>query len=162
MAVVNERLTTFGDRIYKLRTERNKTLKEVGKDLGMSKQNISLIEQITYLPTLKTALLFADYYNVSLDFLFGRTDNRFVNNEMYYDKKLNEIEHEKSIIKNNEKANNLGEKIRIARLTKGITLAELAKLTGTSRKTISDFEKGKSKPQARTVNRLVKYLKLDV
>jgi transcriptional regulator with XRE-family HTH domain len=48
----------------------------------------------------------------------------------------------------------LGEKIKEARLEKGLTQAELEKLSGVGQSTISDVEKGIGSPAFSTISRL--------
>jgi len=44
-------------------------------ELGMSQNTISRYETGAREADYETLLAFADYFNVSLDYLFGRTDN---------------------------------------------------------------------------------------
>ena len=48
----------------------------VGADCGFDKSLISRWISKNYLPSLEIAELLADYFKVSLDYLFGRTDYR--------------------------------------------------------------------------------------
>ena len=48
-------------------------------ELGMSQNTISRYETGAREADYKTLLIFADYFNVSVDYLLGRTDNPEVN-----------------------------------------------------------------------------------
>ena len=47
----------------------------MGKIAGVSKQAISQFENATNYPHVNTLLALADYFDVSLDYLVGRSDN---------------------------------------------------------------------------------------
>ena len=59
-----------------LRKEQNITLDKVATDLKTSSQVISRYERGERMPDQETLFILADYYNVSLDYLLGRTDIR--------------------------------------------------------------------------------------
>jgi len=73
----------FSSRIIELRKEAKLTQPELGRIIGASRDDISNLERgFSYNPDY--TLLLADFFNVSLDYLFGRTDNRkgiFVNSD---------------------------------------------------------------------------------
>ncbi len=51
-------------------------------ELNLSQNSISRYESGMREADYKTLLAIADYFNVSLDYLFGRTDNPKINTEM--------------------------------------------------------------------------------
>lgn len=65
---------TFGTRIRELRKMKRMTQEELGKIAGVSKVSISGYENETRQPDQETLLKFADFFNVSVDFLLGRTE----------------------------------------------------------------------------------------
>lgn len=65
----------FKNRLRALRKEKGKTLQEVADSLGMSKSNLSELETGEHGCTNSTLTLLAQYYNVSTDYLLGKTDN---------------------------------------------------------------------------------------
>lgn len=65
----------FGKRMKELREERGLTQTEVAKSLGTSKQNISKWERNRIEPDQKTMLFIAQFFNVSMDYLFGLKDD---------------------------------------------------------------------------------------
>lgn len=64
----------FGQRLAKLRKERNLSQYELAEKMGFSRGQIANYEQGTRQPDFETLLKFADYFGVSTDYLLGRTD----------------------------------------------------------------------------------------
>ena len=64
----------FGQRIKYLRTEKNLTQKQICKIFQVSQRTISFWETGNREPDLDTIISFADFFNVSIDFLFGKQD----------------------------------------------------------------------------------------
>lgn len=58
--------------IKKVRLEHNMTQKELAKILGISESHIGMIEQGRRTLPDKSKIKFCDYFNISLDYLFGR------------------------------------------------------------------------------------------
>lgn len=71
-------MITFGERLKELRNSRNLTQKEVAQIFGMTERNYQKLETVTK-PKYESIVKFADYYNVSTDYLLGRTDNKEIN-----------------------------------------------------------------------------------
>ncbi len=67
----------FGDRLRELREERDITQKELGKLVNVSARVIGYYEANDRFPKDENVLkTIADYFNVSVDYLVGRTDIR--------------------------------------------------------------------------------------
>lgn len=64
----------FGKRLKLLRTNLNLTQNQLGKDLNLSQRAISSYENGLRFPDEQILNLIADYFNVSVDYLLGRTD----------------------------------------------------------------------------------------
>lgn len=64
----------FGERIKKLREDINISQKDLGECIGVSDVMISMYEQNKNYPSINTILKLSDYFNVSIDYLFGRED----------------------------------------------------------------------------------------
>ncbi len=62
-------------RLKKLRQDRGITQVKLSMDLNMSQKTISRYETEAHQADYKTLVLLADYFNVSIDYLLGRTDN---------------------------------------------------------------------------------------
>ncbi|MGI5840539.1 MAG: helix-turn-helix domain-containing protein [bacterium] len=69
-------MAAFGERVKQLRTEAGMTQEEFGKIIGVTKYAVSLYESEKSSPNDGIKLKLADYFNVSLDWLMGRTDHR--------------------------------------------------------------------------------------
>ncbi|MCT4663361.1 MAG: helix-turn-helix domain-containing protein [Tissierellales bacterium] len=63
-------------RIRPLRQEFGMTQEELGKKIGQTKSNISKYETGSLEPSIQTLNLLADIFNVSVDYLLGRSDER--------------------------------------------------------------------------------------
>ena len=61
-------------RLKKLRKERNISQLKLAIDLNMNQNNISRYENNEREADYETLIKFADYFDVSLDYLLGRTD----------------------------------------------------------------------------------------
>jgi len=65
---------TFSDRLKELRKEKNLTQEELAKILGISRSTIAGYETERKEPDYETLKKIADFFNVSTDYLLGRTD----------------------------------------------------------------------------------------
>jgi transcriptional regulator with XRE-family HTH domain len=65
----------IGSRIAYLRDRRGWTQEELSQALGISRASLSHYEKNRREPDSETLTKFADVFNVSLDYLVGRTDN---------------------------------------------------------------------------------------
>lgn len=66
----------FPERIKLLRKEKGISQKELGDALNLSKATITMWESGKREPTMISIMQAADYFNVSSDYLLGRTDLR--------------------------------------------------------------------------------------
>ncbi|EJP83802.1 MULTISPECIES: helix-turn-helix domain-containing protein [Bacillus] len=65
----------IGEIIKKLRKERNITQEQLGNAIGVSKMAISYFEKGKKAPGRETLEKIADYFNITTDFLLGRSDD---------------------------------------------------------------------------------------
>lgn len=65
----------FAERLISLRTSHNISTVGLAKAVGISKQAISQFEKCANYPHCRTLVSLADYFDVSVDYLVGRTDN---------------------------------------------------------------------------------------
>lgn len=65
----------IGKRIIKLRKEKGETQTETARKIGISRSSLSLYEIGKREPDIEMLNTLADYFNVSLDYLLGRTTN---------------------------------------------------------------------------------------
>ena len=66
-------------RIKELRSKRKISQLKLALDLNMNQNSVSRYETGEREADYKTLLKLADYFGVSLDYLFGRTDNPEIN-----------------------------------------------------------------------------------
>lgn len=69
----------FSERLKLLRNQNNVIQTELANIIGISDRMIQMYEAGTKYPVLPKAVAIADYFNVSLDYLVGRTDNPEIN-----------------------------------------------------------------------------------
>jgi transcriptional regulator with XRE-family HTH domain len=65
----------FSQRLNKLRQKKNISHEKLANELGLTRTTISHWENGIRLPSLETAAALADYFDVSLDYLVGRSDD---------------------------------------------------------------------------------------
>jgi transcriptional regulator with XRE-family HTH domain len=65
----------IGERLKQLRDGAKLSQIKIGKLSGVNQSNLARYENGKAIPPLKLLLWYADYFDVSLDFIFGRTDN---------------------------------------------------------------------------------------
>ena len=62
-------------RLKELRKQRNLTQKQVYTGIGLTEKNYQLFEYGTYKPSHDSIIKLADFFDVSIDYLLGVTDN---------------------------------------------------------------------------------------
>ena len=66
---------SFSDRIIQLKNERKLLQKDIASSIGLSLRAYQYYEKGQKEPTLSVLLRLADYFDVSLDYLVGRSDD---------------------------------------------------------------------------------------
>ena len=66
---------TFCERLKELRTNRKTTQKTMSSVLGVTERGYQHYELGTREPSMERLSALADYFDVSIDYLVGRTDN---------------------------------------------------------------------------------------
>lgn len=66
----------FGDRIKELREENKLTQQQLADSINISKSSISMYENNNRVPELETFEALADFFNVDMDYLKGKSDIR--------------------------------------------------------------------------------------
>lgn len=66
----------FNERLKLLRREAGLSQQEFASQIGISKSSVNMYERGEREPNLETQEAIADYFNVDLDFLFGRSEHR--------------------------------------------------------------------------------------
>lgn len=79
-------MTAFKERFKSLRLGRHLTQRELADALKISKSTVSMYEAGAREPDHETTELIADYFNVDVDYLLGRSDvtMRYVDPNSYY------------------------------------------------------------------------------
>ena len=72
-------MATFSERIKELRESRNLTQEALGTVIGVKRYSIYSYEKGRAYPEMKGLIGLADLFDVSMDYLAGRTDNPAVN-----------------------------------------------------------------------------------
>ena len=74
--IVKKEGITMNFRLKQLRKERKISQLQLAFDLNMNQNTISRYENLERQADYDTLIRFADYFDVSIDYLLGRTDNR--------------------------------------------------------------------------------------
>ena len=69
----------FSERVKTLRIEHNYSQVQLAELIGVTRNMMQIYEKGTKEPTLSKLIAFANLFNVSIDYLVGRTDNPEVN-----------------------------------------------------------------------------------
>lgn len=72
-------MPTLSERLKQLKTERNLLQKNISKDTKLSLRSYQYYEKGERKPDSDTLIILADYFDVSIDYLVGRTENPKVN-----------------------------------------------------------------------------------
>ena len=68
-------MADFGKRLRELRKQKHLSQEELAKQLNISRSSIGMFEQGRRKPDFEMQEVFADYFNVNMDYLFGREDD---------------------------------------------------------------------------------------
>ena len=115
------------ERLYFLREENDLTQEDKGKILGVSRVAISQWETNKEIVPLEKLNIYANYFNVSMDYIVGLTNDKTYN-----------------IINKELKPNIIGERLLTIRKKLKLTQVKLATELNTSHSTISAYESGKT------------------
>jgi transcriptional regulator with XRE-family HTH domain len=72
--MIDEEMKVVADRLKLLRSKEQLSQANVAKLIGTNQPNINRYENGHTVPPLDILLWYADYFDVSLDYIFGRTD----------------------------------------------------------------------------------------
>ena len=87
----------IGDRMKQLREEKDLMQQEVCSALGLEQSTLANYENNRRVPKTDILISIANYYGVSLDYLVGRTNNRFDNSKRH-PKDLNKFLEQAEIV----------------------------------------------------------------
>lgn len=66
---------SFSERLKELRTSKGLTMEQLAKEIDSTRGTISNFENENKKPSLDMLIKLADYFDVSIDYLVGRTDD---------------------------------------------------------------------------------------
>lgn len=69
-------MSAFSDRLKEIRKAKGVTQKQAAIDIGISERAYQYYEEARKEPTLSNINKLADYFEVSTDYLLGRTDKK--------------------------------------------------------------------------------------
>ena len=127
----------LGDVIKVLRTENKITQSNLARSLGVRPSTISMWEQNRRTPDINLLKNISDFFNVSTDYLLEKTNIR-----NYETKETTVVLHTKG----NRKMITLGDRIKDLRKSNNLTQAELGKILGVGKTTVSMYETNNSTP----------------
>lgn len=84
----------LGNRLKDLREEMNLTREELAYKLNISYSAVSKYETNVRFPDKETLYKLADYFNVSVDYLLGRSDIRKIETKAYHSNDLSGLPDE--------------------------------------------------------------------
>ena len=71
-----EESQTFRQRIKELKKEKGVSYCEIANTLGFARSLFNSWNTYNYIPSLELIYMLAQYFNVTIDYLLGRTDDR--------------------------------------------------------------------------------------
>lgn len=126
----------FKNIFIKLRTERQLTQELIAKSLGVSKSTIGMWETGKRLPSTELYEQIADFFNVDMDYLFGRSD---VRQKIHFDKDGNAmyslLKDEEELLSSYRKLNKSGKEKALEFIS---DMTDLEKYTSLEESSISD------------------------
>ena len=97
-------MANFNERLKFLRENSNMSQAELSKHIGVSKSSINMYERGEREPSIETLEAIADFFNVDMDYLLGKSEHRNKNEwlatfEFIQSNSNNYSPHEKEVIK---------------------------------------------------------------
>lgn len=133
-------MKNFGEKLKELREERNLSQKELGDKMGgITQQTIAQYEKKETVPKFETVSKIADALEINPNTFYSDFSQSVAND-----------------------SGGIGEKIKVARLQKGVSQAALAKCLGVSTSMICQYEIGKRKPKVETLSKIAGVLGVDL
>jgi len=115
------------DRLKDIREDKDLTQKDIAKILNITQPTYSAFENGTKIIPLKHLNTLCNFYDISMDYIIGLSDNRTINN------KIKELDK-----------NVIGKNIKQVRINNNLTLRNLANELSTTHSTINAYELGKT------------------
>jgi len=131
-----DNVALFNERVKYLRIKNNITQKAIAEFLGTTERGYRNYEINKSTPNYETLLKLADYFNVSIDYLVGRSDN--IGNE-------------------NTARAKFAERLESLRIKKAITQREIAEYLDIHERTYQMYEHDKREPSHETTIKIANY-----
>jgi len=125
---------SIGERLRYLRESIGLSQGDLAKTLNIARTTYSGYENDIREPDFHFIIKIADFYNVTLDFLFGR-----------------QLKEEQIVAPKKEE---ISLRLKKSRELKGLSQREVSKLSGINNKTISGYENNVSEPDLLTISKL--------
>ena len=117
----------FTNRLLLIRQRDGLTQEELGKIVGVTKHSIYNWEHNLEIIPLKHLNTYANYFNLSMDYILNLTDDKEISSQIYkLDKKV------------------IGNNIKEIRTQNNLTQRELAQILNTEHSTIGKYERGEN------------------
>ncbi|MBQ1935689.1 MAG: helix-turn-helix transcriptional regulator [Clostridia bacterium] len=136
-------MSKFSDVLTLLRKEENLSQHDLARNLGLTRSAVSMYETGQREPDFETLEIFADYFNVDMDYLTGRSDVRLRTPI------LDEVKY-------------FGAKLRTLRYRNRLTQEALADAVGLSKSTICLYEGGKREPSFDVLQKLSSFFDIEI
>lgn len=121
-------MAKFNERLKSLRRESGLSQQDFAKQLGTSKSSINMYERGEREPGLEMLEAMADYFNVDMDYLLGKSTHKSKSAW------LEGVEH--------MACNDTAQKIKSLRLSQNLTLEQVANEVGVGKSTVRKWETG--------------------
>jgi transcriptional regulator with XRE-family HTH domain len=148
----------FGNRLKELRIERELSQGELAKHFNTGKSTISNYENKNRLPDVNTIAKYAEFFDVTLDYIMGKSDNRKNDSITVYPPEYFENALPQNIIIDSQTKKLFTERAKFRMVDEDLTKDTLAKKTGITKDLISKYLNGKSLPDIKTLKKLASAL----
>ncbi|MFP5528346.1 helix-turn-helix domain-containing protein [Peptococcus simiae] len=140
-------MANFGERLKELRIDSELTQQEIADTLNLSKSTISMYENGKRLPEYETLEAIADFFNVDMDYLTGKSDYENIHAEMMKLKEkdgdmkgLSSFSSANGLTLETSDMNEIRHRIKQRREELGLSYQNLAEKTGLSKSTLQRYE----------------------
>ena len=138
-------MSTFNERVKELRTSMNLSLRQLADLSGVSSSSIHAYEIGSRQPTKNSLEALSDIFNCDIDYLLGKSDtkNKVANDLGYESLHQAYLSNVNLRLFSSQETVSIGEKIRSARISKGLTQEELGEILGVQKSAIAKYENGR-------------------
>jgi transcriptional regulator with XRE-family HTH domain len=148
----------FGDRVKELRVERHLTQSELAKIFNTGKASISHYESNTRLPDVNAIAQFAQYFDVTIEYMMGKTDNRKYDSITIYPPKHIKNTLPQNFYVDSETKKLFSERVKDRIVNEELTKNSLSKLTGIKKDIINKYISGELVPDVSSLKKLASVL----